>query len=78
VRAELDAQPKDIQARLLRIVELIEGHGLERVREPYVEAPPGPIWEMRMKGRDRSVRQEDREDARGEIESAVRRARELT
>jgi hypothetical protein len=34
VRAELEAQPKDVQARFLRIVELIETHELERVREP--------------------------------------------
>jgi phage-related protein len=52
VRAELEAQPKDIQARFLRIVELIENHGLERVREPYVKHLQGPLWEMRMRGRD--------------------------
>jgi phage-related protein len=33
-------------------VNLIEGHGLERVREPYVKHLEGPVWEMRMKGRD--------------------------
>jgi phage-related protein len=52
VRAELEAQPKDIQARYLRIVGLIEGHGLERIREPYVRHLRGRLWEMRMKGRD--------------------------
>ena len=52
VVAELEAQPKDIQARFLRIVELIEGHGLERVRQPYVKHLQGPLWEIRMKGRD--------------------------
>jgi phage-related protein len=52
VRAELEAQPEDIQARFLRIVDLIEGHGLERVREPYVKHLRGPLWEMRLKGRD--------------------------
>jgi phage-related protein len=52
VRAELEAQPEDIQARFLRIVDLIEGHGLERVREPYVKHLQGPLWEMRLKGRD--------------------------
>jgi phage-related protein len=56
VRAELEAQPKDIRARFLRIVELIESHGLERVREPYVKHLEGPLWEMRMKGRDRIAR----------------------
>jgi phage-related protein len=52
VRAELEAQPKDIRARYLRIVELIASHGLERVREPYVKHLEGPLWEMRLKGRD--------------------------
>jgi phage-related protein len=56
VRAELEAQPEDIQARFLRIVDLIEGHGLERVREPYVKHLRGPLWEMRLKGRDRIAR----------------------
>jgi phage-related protein len=56
VRAELEAQPKDIQARYLRIVELIQTHGLERVREPYVKHLEGPLWEMRMTGRDRIAR----------------------
>ena len=51
VRAELEAQPEDIQARFLRIVDLIEGYGLERVREPYVKHLQGPLWEMRLKGR---------------------------
>jgi phage-related protein len=52
VRAELEAQPKDIRACYLRIVGLIESHGLERVREPYVKHLEGPLWEMRLKGRD--------------------------
>ena len=56
VRAELEAQPRDIQARFLRIVGLIESHGLERVREPYVKHLQGRLWEMRMKGRDRIAR----------------------
>ena len=44
--------PSDIQASFARIVGLIEGYGLERVREPYVKHLEGPVWEMRMKGRD--------------------------
>jgi hypothetical protein len=36
-------------------VGLIESHGLERVREPYVKHLEGPLWEMRLKGRDRIV-----------------------
>ena len=51
VKASLDAFPLDIRARFQRIVELIQAHGLERVREPYVKHLEGPLWEMRMKGR---------------------------
>jgi len=56
VLAELEAQPGDVQARFLRIVDLIESHGLERVREPYVKHLQGRLWEMRMRGRDRIAR----------------------
>lgn len=31
---------------------LIESQGLDRVREPYVKHLEGPLWEIRMKGRD--------------------------
>jgi phage-related protein len=51
VKASLDAFPLDIRARFQRIVELIQVHGLERVREPYVKHLEGPLWERRMKGR---------------------------
>jgi phage-related protein len=44
--------PADIQASFRRIVELIGSHGLERMREPYVKHLEGPLWEMRMKGKD--------------------------
>jgi phage-related protein len=56
VKASLDAFPLDIRARFQRIVELIQAHGLERVREPYVKHLEGPLWEMRMKGRGGIVR----------------------
>jgi phage-related protein len=52
VKAGLDVMPRDIRASFERIVRLIECHGLERMREPYVKHLEGPIWEMRMKGRD--------------------------
>lgn len=52
VRAELDALPVDIRASFERIVHLIEGAGLERVHEPYVKHLEGPLWEMRVKGKD--------------------------
>lgn len=51
VKASLDALPLDIRASFQRIAELIQSHGLERVREPYVKHLEGPLWEMRMKGK---------------------------
>jgi phage-related protein len=52
VRDELEALPADMRARFRRIVELIQGYGLERIREPHVKHLEGPLWEMRMKGKD--------------------------
>jgi phage-related protein len=52
VRDELEALPPDMQARFRRIVELIQEYGLERVHEPHVKHLEGPLWEMRMKGKD--------------------------
>jgi hypothetical protein len=34
VREELDVLPADMKARFRRIVELIQGYGLDQVREP--------------------------------------------
>ena len=52
VMATLSAFPKDIRGSFERIVTMIEAHGIERMREPYVKHLEGPVWEMRMKGRD--------------------------
>jgi phage-related protein len=52
VREELEALPADMQARFRRIVELIQGYGLERVHAPHVNHLEGPLWELRMKGKD--------------------------
>ena len=51
VMASLGGFPNDIRASFERIVLLIESHGSERMREPYVKHLVGPLWEMRMKGR---------------------------
>ncbi len=52
VDAELEALPADMRARFIHISRLIEEFGLERVREPHVKHLRGPLWEMRMKGKD--------------------------
>jgi phage-related protein len=52
VEDEIENLPADMRARFRRIVELIQNHGLERVREPHVKHLEGPLWEMRIKGKD--------------------------
>jgi|ERR1039458_4382213 phage-related protein len=52
VRAELEALPTDMRARFRHIVELVQGYGLELIHEPHLKHLEGPLWEMRMKGKD--------------------------
>ena len=52
VDAELEALPADMRVRFSYISRLIEEFGLDRVREPHVKHLRGPLWEMRMKGKD--------------------------
>ena len=49
---ELDDLPDDVRASFARIRALIQDHGLERVRGPHIDHIQGPLWEMRLKGRD--------------------------
>lgn len=50
--AEVKALPKDLQSKFLRISEMIESGGLEKMREPYVKHLEGKLWEMRLSGKD--------------------------
>jgi phage-related protein len=50
--SELEALPADMQARFLRIAELLESFGPTRVGMPHVRPLGSKLWEMRMKGRD--------------------------
>ncbi len=52
VQRELEDLPADQIARFLRVGELIESLGLERVGEPHVKHLEGALWEIRLKGRD--------------------------
>ena len=52
VDAELEALPADMRARFSYISRLIEEFSLDRVREPHVKHLQGPLWEMRIKGKD--------------------------
>lgn len=51
VDREVESLPEDMRARLTRIAQLIEAHGLEFVGLPHVRHIEGRIWEMRLKGR---------------------------
>ena len=51
VDEELAALPEDMQARFVRIAELIEAVGLTQVKEPHVKHVRGPLWEIRLKGK---------------------------
>ena len=48
---EIEALPSDMKARLVRISELIETEGLEKIGMPYVRHLEGPLWEIRLRGR---------------------------
>jgi len=52
VDAEIEALPNDQKAKFFWISKLIQEHGLERVREPYVKHLESGLWEIRLKGRD--------------------------
>jgi len=96
VLTALSVLPADIRAGFERIVHLIEAHGLERMREPYVKHLEGPVWEMRMRGKDGIARaayvtatgrrvivvhvfpKKTQKTPRREIETALRRAKEVT
>jgi phage-related protein len=52
VERELDALAIDIRQRFLRMVELVELHGVAAMREPHIKHLEGKLWEMRMKGKD--------------------------
>lgn len=51
VDSEIEDLPEDMRARLVRIAQLIEEKGLERVGEPHVKHVDGHLWEMRLTGR---------------------------
>jgi len=52
VHDELKLLPIDQRAKFTWIADLIQEHGLEKVREPYVKHLEKGLWEIRMKGRD--------------------------
>ena len=51
VQREVEALPDDMQARLVRVTELIGIFGLTALREPQVKHLTGKLWEIRLSGR---------------------------
>ena len=49
---EIEALPPGLQARVLRLLEMIENIGLEQVHEPHVKHLEGSLWELRAKARE--------------------------
>jgi phage-related protein len=52
VEEEFRTLPADIRARMMRIVGIIEEHGLEHLGMPYVRHLEGKLWELRAQGKD--------------------------
>ena len=49
VDEEIEALPRALQARLVRLLEMIENVGLDHVHEPHVKHLEGKLWELRAK-----------------------------
>lgn len=52
VREALYDLPIDMRAMFERISRMIEANGMAGMRAPYVTHLEGPIWEMRLRGKD--------------------------
>jgi phage-related protein len=51
VDQELEALPADMRARFIRMVDLIETFGVQKVGHPHVKHLEGALWEMRLSGK---------------------------
>lgn len=52
IEHDFKALPGDMRAKFVRIIKMIEEHGLQNVGMPYVRPIEGKLWEMRASGRD--------------------------
>lgn len=51
VDAEIEALPADMRARLVRLSEIIEEHGLDALPRDTVDHLEDKLWELRIRGR---------------------------
>ena len=49
VNEEIEALPASLRARIVRLLEMVEAIGLDRMREPHVKHLDGKLWELRAK-----------------------------
>lgn len=49
---EILALPPKLQARLLRLMEMVENVGLDQIHEPHVKHLDGKLWELRAKAQE--------------------------
>lgn len=49
---EILALPPKLQARLLRLMEMVETVGLDQIHEPHVKHLDGKLWELRAKAQE--------------------------
>lgn len=49
VDAEIEALLPGLQARLIRLMEMVGSFGLEHLHEPHVKHIDGKLWELRAK-----------------------------
>lgn len=52
VASEIQGLPRDMQARLSVLSEVIESHGLQALPSNTVKHIEGKLWELRISGRD--------------------------
>ena len=51
VDAEIEALPADMRARLVRLSEIIEAHGLDALPRDTVDHLQDKLWELRIRGK---------------------------
>ncbi len=49
VDREIEALPPALQARLIRLMEMVERIGLDQLGQPHVRHVEGKLWELRAK-----------------------------
>jgi phage-related protein len=51
-KAEIQRLPADMRAHFLRIAQMLEDFGPQKVTKPHVDHLEGKLWEIRMHGQD--------------------------